>query len=193
MNAAGEPEGRRFGALALDDMSPEQRAVATAILSGPRGMSTGLRGPFEALLHSPDLTDAAQRVGEYVRFRSSIPPALNEMAIILTARRWSAQFEWHVHRQMAIDAGLDPAAADAIAAGMPPVLDADGTAVYEFASQWLEDGAVTDEAWDAVVTRWGKRGAIELIAAVGYYCFVSFILNVDGYPPPEGAAPLPRR
>jgi 4-carboxymuconolactone decarboxylase len=191
MNAAGTPEGRRFGTFALDDMSPEQRAVADAILSGPRGMSTGLRGPFEALLHSPDLTDAAQRVGEYVRFRSSIPTALNEMAIILTARRWSAQFEWHVHRQMAIDAGLDPAVTDAIAAGTRPVLDADGIAVYEFASQLLEAGAVTDEAWDAVVTRWGKRGAIDLIATVGYYCFVSFILNVDRYPPPEGEAPLP--
>ncbi|MFI5041848.1 MAG: carboxymuconolactone decarboxylase family protein [Acidimicrobiales bacterium] len=185
--------GRRFGALPLDAMSPEQRAVADAILAGPRGSSTGVRGPFEALLHSPDLADAAQRVGEHVRFRSSIPRAFNEMAIIMTARRWTAQFEWHVHRQMAIDAGLDPEVADAIARGERPVLDADGNAVYEFAAQLLEEGGVTDEAWDAVVQRWGKRGAIDLIGAVGYYCLVSFILNVDRYPPPEGEAPLPPR
>ncbi|MFI5053617.1 MAG: carboxymuconolactone decarboxylase family protein [Acidimicrobiia bacterium] len=193
MSDAGGHEGRRFGALPLDAMSPEQRAVADAVLAGPRGASTGLRGPFEALLHSPDLADAAQRMGEHVRFRSSIPRPLNEMAIIMTARHWSTQFEWHVHRQMAIDAGLDPAVADAIARDQHPALDADATAVYEFAVQLLERGRVTDEAWDAVVQRWGRRGAIDLIGAVGYYSLISFILNVDRYPVPEGEAPLPPR
>ncbi|HEX9506130.1 MAG TPA: carboxymuconolactone decarboxylase family protein, partial [Acidimicrobiia bacterium] len=127
------------------------------------------------------------------RFRSVIPGALNEMAIILTARRWTAQFEWHVHRQKAIDAGLDPAAADAIEHDQRPVLDADGLAVYDFAVQLLDQGRVTDDAWDAVVSRWGKQGAIELVGAVGYYTLVSFVLNVDRYPPPEGEAPLAPR
>jgi 4-carboxymuconolactone decarboxylase len=189
----GTGGGRRFGPLPVDAMSPEQRVVAEAILAGPRGASTGVRGPFEALLHSPDLADAAQRVGEHLRFRSSIPRALNEMAIVMTARRWTAQFEWHVHRQMAIDAGLDPAAIEAIERGRSPVLDADATAVYDFAAQLLESGGVTDDAWSAVVERWGKEGAIDLVAVVGYYCMVSFILNVDRYPPPEGEAPLAPR
>jgi 4-carboxymuconolactone decarboxylase len=193
VNDTAGNEERRFGPLPLDAMTPAQRAVADAILAGPRGASTGIRGPFEALLQSPDLADSAQRVGEHIRFRSTIPRALNEMAIIMTARRWTAQFEWHVHRQMAIDAGLDPAAADAIAREETPDLDDDGTAVYEFAAQLLDAGHVTDGAWDAVVARWGKEGAIDLIAAVGYYCFVSFILNVDRHPPPEGESPLPPR
>lgn len=187
----GGDAGRRFGALPYDDMSDEQRAVADAILAGPRGASTGLQGPFDALLHRPDLADAAQRFGEHVRFHSAIPAALNEMAIIMTARRWTAQFEWHAHRQMALDAGLPPAVADAIARGERPELDDDGDAVYEFASQLLDVGSVTDDAWAAVVTRWGKAGGIDLVAAVGYYCMVSFILNVDRYPPPPGEAPLP--
>jgi 4-carboxymuconolactone decarboxylase len=184
---------RRFGPLPLDAMSPEQRAVADDILAGPRGASTGLRGPFEALLHSPELAAPIQRVGEHIRFRSAIPAALNEMAIIMTARRWTAQFEWHVHRQMAIDAGLDPTVADAIARDERPDLDADGRAVYDFAHPLLDAGQVADDAWDAVVARWGKRGAVDLIGAVGYYSLVSFILNVDRYPPPEGEAPLAPR
>jgi 4-carboxymuconolactone decarboxylase len=94
---------------------------------------------------------------------------------------------------MALDAGLDPAVADAIAIGARPELDDDAAAVYEFASQLLERGAVTDEAWEAVVDRWGKRGAIDLIGAIGYYCLVSFILNVDRYPVPDGRLPLEPR
>jgi 4-carboxymuconolactone decarboxylase len=171
-------------------MTPAQREVAEAIVSGPRGLSTGLRGPFEALLQSPDLADRVQRVGEYIRFETSLPRALNELAIIMTARRWTAQFEWWAHRQFALDAGLDPAVADAIATGERPELDGDGQAVYEFVSQLLETGAVTDDAWDAVVGRWGKPGAIDLVGAVGYYCLVSFVLNVDRYPVPGGQLPL---
>ena len=182
---------RRFGPLPLEAMNDDQRAVADAILSGPRAMSTGLRGPFEALLHSPGLADPAQRLGEHIRFHSSLPSALNELAIIMVARRWTAQFEWHAHRQMAIDAGLEPAVADAIAVGeVPPLMDGNAEAVYEFVTQLLDTGDVTDEQWDAVVQRWGKHGAIDLIGAVGYYTLVSFILNVDRYPVPGGEMPL---
>jgi 4-carboxymuconolactone decarboxylase len=184
---------RRFGPLPLDAMTAEQRAVADAILAGPRSMSTGLRGPFEALLRSPGLADAAQHLGEQIRFRSSLPARLNELAIILCARRWTAQFEWFAHRQLAIDAGLDPAVADAIAAGERPVLDDDGAAVLDFASQLLEEGSVDDERFAAVVDRWGQRGAMDLIGAVGYYTLVSFVLNVDRYPLPDGAPRLPPR
>ena len=171
-------------------MTPEQQAIAEAIATGPRAGSTGLRGPFEAFLRSPGMADPAQRLGEHVRFRSAIPSALNEMAILLTARRWTAQFEWYAHRQIGEAAGLDPSVADAIAEGDRPVLDGDGVAVYDFASSLLATGAVSDAAWDAVVTRWGKAGAMDLITTVGYYTLVSFTLNVDRYPVPDGGDPL---
>lgn len=174
-------------------MTAEQRAVADDILAGPRALSTGLRGPFEALLRSPGLADAAQRLGEQIRFRSSLPNHLNELAIIVCARRWTAQFEWFAHRRMAIAAGLDPAVADAIARGERPNLDDGAAAVFDFAVQLLDDGAVNDDRFAAVVDRWGQQGAIDLIGAVGYYTLVSFILNVDRYPVPEGETLLPPR
>jgi 4-carboxymuconolactone decarboxylase len=181
---------RRFGPLPLDAMDRAQRAVADAILSGPRSAAPGLRGPFEALLRSPGLAMPVQELGAHIRFRSSLPSVLNEMAIIMTARHWTAQFEWYAHRQLAIDAGLDPEVADAIARGERPALDPDADAVYEFASQLLDTGSVTDNAWDAVVSRWDKVGAIDLVGAVGYYSLVSFVLNVDRYPTPDGDEPL---
>ncbi len=177
---------RRFGPLPLESMTPEQRAVADAILAGPRSMSTGLRGPFEALLNSPGLADPVQRVGEHLRFHSSLPRDLNEMAILIAARRWTAQYEWHAHRGLALAAGLDLAIADAIALGERPAgLEPDAEAVFEFAIQLLANGNVTDEAFEAVSSRWGKEGAIDLVGVLGFYCLVSFVLNVDRYPLPD--------
>ncbi len=162
MTSPGQPEtpgqprpGRRFGAIPVESMTAEQRAVAESILAGPRGGEADgrLRGPFEALLHSPDLADVAQRVGVQVRFRSSLPDDLKELAIITVARRWTAQYEWFAHRRLALAAGLDPAIADTIAAGERPTrgaLGEDGAAVYDFVTALLETGDVPDGTFDAV-------------------------------------------
>jgi 4-carboxymuconolactone decarboxylase len=37
----------------------------------------------------------AKKLGEYVRFKTAVPRRLNEMAILLTARLWSSQYEWY--------------------------------------------------------------------------------------------------
>src|SRR3954471_9776971 len=121
---------RRFKVLEKPDMTDAQARAYEAIVSGPRG---GARGPFNALLRSPDLADRIQRVGEYVRFKSSLPARLNELAILIVARYWTAQYEWYAHRKLAMEAGLDPRIADAIAQGRrPSAMKEDETAVYEF-------------------------------------------------------------
>src|SRR5471032_1539945 len=111
------PENR-FPQLTPEQMTDEQRSVVDAIQSGPRG--AGLRGPFNALLRSPDLCDLVQRVGAYVRYSTSIPAQLNEMAIIMAGRKWTAQYEFFTHRKLAIQAGLKAEICDAIAAGTRP-------------------------------------------------------------------------
>src|SRR5215831_1293847 len=121
---------RRFKELTPETMTPEQKKAADAIQSGPRG--AGLRGPFNALLRSPDLCDLVQRVGAYVRYSSSIPSRLNELAIIMAGRKWTAQYEFYAHRRLALEAGLKPEIADAIAKGTRPTgMDADEAAVYD--------------------------------------------------------------
>src|ERR1700738_1051703 len=119
---------RRFAVLTTETMTAEQRRIAAEIVSGPRKAHADLlvaangmmRGPFNALLRSPGIADPAQSLGEALRFRSSLPAALRELAILLTARRWTAQFEWYAHEKFAREAGLDPAIATAIAAGGRP-------------------------------------------------------------------------
>ncbi len=185
MGGATGPE--RLPPLAPERMAARQREVAEAIAGGPRG---GLRGPFQAWLRSPEVADRFQRVGEYVRFQSSIPPALNELAILVTAREWTAQFEWHAHHALAMKAGLPPAIAEAIARGeRPRDMDGDQRAVYEFASELHRERSVSDAAYAAVAERFGERGVVDLVAACGYYVAVAMTLNVARVPLPDGVPP----
>ena len=168
-------------------MTARQRDVYRGIVSGPR---KGAAGPFNALLRSPEVADRVQRVGEYVRFQTSIPPPLNEMAILITGRFWSAQFEFWAHRRLAQQAGLPDRIIDAIAEGRrPSPMSDDERIVYDFCTELFRDKAVSNGAFKAVADRFGDQGVIDLIAASGYYSIVSMVLNVDRYPLPEGEQP----
>jgi len=109
--------GERMAEIPLDKMSPAQRTVADAIMSGPR---KGMSGPFNAWLRSPELADRLQKVGEYVRFNTSLDKRINEMAIIMTAQHWGSQYEWYAHAPLAIKAGLDPPLSSPLAPGENP-------------------------------------------------------------------------
>jgi 4-carboxymuconolactone decarboxylase len=177
----------RFPQLQLDQMSPEQKKVAEAIMSGPRG---GLRGPFNALLRSPELADRLQKVGEYIRFNTSLPHRLNEFAILITAREWTSQYEWHAHHPLALKAGLDPKIAEDLAAGRRPAgMKDDETVVYDFCVQLHRNKRVDDATFNAALAALGEKGVVDLIGVSGYYSVVSMTLNVAEVPLPAGVAP----
>jgi 4-carboxymuconolactone decarboxylase len=176
----------RFPALPDSAMTPSQRSVLAEVLAGPR---KGAPGPFKAMLRSPGLMEHAHKLGAYVRFESSIPPRLNELAILLTARHWTAQFEWYAHARLAQQAGLGPAVIDAIRdRRRPDAMAEDETAVYDFTHALLSTGSVSDGAFAAVTRLFGERGVIDLTGAIGYYSLVSMILNVDRTALPAGEA-----
>jgi 4-carboxymuconolactone decarboxylase len=189
-------EAERFSPLDEASLSAEQRRVREAILAGARGAYLGttrgaMRGPFKALLHSPGLYDAAQRLGEYVRFRTVLPRALSELAILLTGRRWTAQYEWYMHRKLALEAGLSPAIADAIALGeRPAAMSEDEAAVHDFAHALLWRGGVSDAQFAAVRERFGEAGVADLVGTLGYYSLISMVLNVDRTQVPDDAVLL---
>jgi ABC-type molybdate transport system substrate-binding protein/alkylhydroperoxidase family enzyme len=186
LEPAGAP-GARFKPLAPDEMTDAQRKVYEAIAGGPRG---GVRGPFNPLLRSPELADRAQKLGEYLRFNSSMPPRLNELAILITARYWTSQYEWHAHSALALKAGLSPSIVEDVSKGKRPAgLTEDEAAVYDFCTELHRDKAVSDAAYATLVKRFGERGAVDLIGVSGYYTMVSMVLNVDRHPLPGGAPP----
>ena len=179
--------GDRFKPLTYDKLTPEQKAMADHLLAGERG---GMNGPFNVTLRSPEVGDAAQKLGALVRFHSSLPKKLNEMAIIMTGRFWNAQYEWSAHKKAALAAGLNPAIIDAIATGKRPTgMQADETAIYNFANELLQKREVSDASFGAVVKLYGEKGAVDLTSVMGYYCFVSMILDIDRYPLPDGEKP----
>jgi 4-carboxymuconolactone decarboxylase len=178
--------GERFPEIPLDQMTPAQRTVADAIMSGPR---KGLRGPFNAWLRSPELAERLQKVGEYLRFNTSLDKRVNEMAIIMTAQFWGSQYEWYAHAPLAIKAGLDPKTVEAIGAGRKPDnMKDDEAIVWEFTTQLRRDHGVDDAIYARAVEKFGEQGVMDLIAVNGYYDVVSMTLNVAHVAPPAGEA-----
>jgi 4-carboxymuconolactone decarboxylase len=177
--------GERMTEIPLDKMTPAQRAVADAIASGPR---KGIRGPFNAWLRSPELADRLQKVGEYVRFNTSLDKRVNEMAIIMTAQAWGSQYEWYAHAPLAIEAGLDPSIVAAIGAGRKPEnMKDDEAIVWEFTTQLRRDHRLDDGIYAKALEKFGERGIVDLIAVNGYYDTVSMTLNVAHVAPPADA------
>lgn len=177
----------RFPALAPEDMTDEQKAAAETFAEG-RGYA--VRGPFLTLLRSPEVMLRAKAMGDYLRFKSSLPPRLSEMAILVTARFWSQNYEWHAHRPLAEKGGLDPAIADAIADGRRPEnMAEDEEALYNFATELHVNKSVSDATFARAQALFGDQGIIDLTAINGYYTLIAMVLNVGRMQLPEGAEP----
>jgi 4-carboxymuconolactone decarboxylase len=197
--ALAQDDGRRFRLIPFTEMTPEQRKYADAVMAGPTaatgsaavvpGAST-IGSPFNVYLRSPLLADRLRVVAEYLRFQTSLPFKLNELAILITARKWTAQYEWFAHHRLALKAGLDPAIAEDIAQGRRPAkMASDEAIVYSFCHELHTTHGVSDATFKAMTDRFGEQGVVDLIAVSGYYEMVSMILNVDRAPIPGGGKP----
>ncbi len=176
----------RFPKLAADAMSPEQREVAALITAGPRGE---VRGPFIALLHNPAIARHLQSLGEQLRWKGKLPQKLVELAVLVTARKWTCQHEWFIHSELARKAGLDAAIIDAIRDRREPPAKGDEALVYEFCRDAHATGRVGDKAFEAVRARFGLDAAVELLVLSGYYTMMAMVLNTAGLPLPGDAKP----
>jgi 4-carboxymuconolactone decarboxylase len=177
--------GERMPEIPLEKMTAAQRSIADSIMSGPRKR---MSGPFNAWLRSPELADRLQKVGEYVRFNTSLDKRINEMAILMTAQAWGAQYEWYAHAPLALKAGLDPAVLKAIGEGRKPdAMKDDEAIVWEFTTQLRRDHSVDDATYAKALEKFGEPGIIDLIAVNGYYDVVSMTLNVARVSPPKDA------
>lgn len=177
----------RIPLFPLENMTDEQQRVYDAVVSGTRG---AVVGPLRAALHRPELADKWQQFGEIVRFRTSLPPRLSELAILVTARHWTSQLEWQQHAPAALKGGLGAELIEAIRIGQrPDFTREDEAAVFEFSLQLQEKKSIEDEAYQRMLDLAGVQGVVELAALVGYYTMVAMTLIAHEIPLPEGAAP----
>ena len=175
----------RYPELNPAAMTPAQKTMYDAIMAGPRH---SIEGPFNAWLRSPELGNRLQRVGEYLRFNTTIPHNLNEFAILISATEWNCGFEWYAHYPLAIKAGLEETVAKDLQDGRRPArMTADETLVYDFATQLHRRHQVSDAVYDGAVKRFGEQGVTDLIGLLGYYDIVSMTLNVAEVRPPASA------
>lgn len=179
----------RFPAIPDDQLSARQKEVAAKISGGPRG---SVRGPFLALLHNADLADVLQQVGEYLRFRSTLSPALIELAILVVARHWTCQFEWFAHERIArSNTDLPDGIIRAIQRDeIPHDMTDEQRIVHDYVLGTLRSGTPSGHVFEEAVARFGRAGALDLTAICGYYCTIAFVLNTGEIMPPDGLRPL---
>jgi len=180
----------RLRPIPPEDWTDAQRAAAADIVNGPRG---ALYGPFVPLLRSPELMGYAQRLGEYLRYRSAIGVRLSELAILVTAREWNQQVEWAIHAPIALQVGIPQDVIDAIARrARPPALLIDEAVVYDFCVELHRDKRVSDRVYGDALALFGEQGVVDLMGVNGYYTFLAMVMNTaQTAVPPSPAAPLP--
>lgn len=185
---AGLRGDRIWRPTSYDELSPEQKAFVNGILSGPR---RGIDGSLGIMMVSPVMGDLAQKAIAYARFNPTVPPKLNELAILIGARTWSAQYAWYVHHRAALGAGLSAEVIDAVQAGRrPATMSKDVEAVYNFSTELLTTRQVSDATFQAARSvLGGDKGVVDLVGTLGFYQFVAMLMNVDRLPLPPNVKP----
>lgn len=181
-------DNNRMPALGADQWDAEQRQLAEEIIKGPRG---ALLPPFEPLLRSPELMGHAQRMGEYLRYRSSIGQRLSELAILVIARHWRQPVEWAIHGPIAEQQGIARRTIQGIRDNqMPDDLPGDERLVWQFCQQLNREQSISDGLWAEATATFGEKGVMDLIGLNGYYSFLAMVMNSARTPPPASDYPV---
>jgi len=180
----------RYRELQKSELDAEQQRVWNDCTAGPRG---SVPPPVHMWLRSPGLADHAHRLGAHVRFGTGYSQRLTEIAILVTARYWTAQFEWSAHVRLAERAGVPSEIIDAISERRRPhFTDKDDELVYDFCDTFYRNHAVDDATYARLRERFGEKGVVDLAGLIGYYSFVSITLNTFEVPVPAGGRTLPK-
>jgi 4-carboxymuconolactone decarboxylase len=190
--AARTEEITRFAPMKAEELNPAQKAWADMIAAPPRNAKF-TNPPYRAYIRNPDLAPRLTALTEYLRWNTSLPPRLSEMAILITARQWTAQYEWFAHYPLALKGGLDPQIAAAIAAGKrPDNMKDDEAALYDLAMALYVDKKVSDPIYKAALDKFGERGIMDIIGIIGYYDITSMtLITMQANAPNDSVPPLP--
>jgi 4-carboxymuconolactone decarboxylase len=174
----------RYKPLDPAALDADQKRIWQEIASGPRG---AVPAPLQIWLRSPVLAENAQRLGAFCRYDTSLEPRLSELAILVTARHWTAHYEWYAHEKHARKAGIGDAVIAAIASRRTPdFIREDERVVYDFCRAYYRDHRVDDATYARALAQLGERGLVDLVGIMGYYALISATLNVFEVPVPDG-------
>jgi 4-carboxymuconolactone decarboxylase len=182
----------RFAPLKAEELTPAQKAWADMIALPPRNAKI-TNPPYRAYVRNPDLAPHLSALSDYLRWNTSLPPRLSEFAILITARQWTAQYEWFAHYPLALKGGLDPKILGDVAAGRRPEnMKDDEAALYDLAMALYRDKKVPDATYTAAREKFGERGIMDIIGIIGYYDLVSMtLITMQAGAPNDSVPPLP--
>lgn len=188
VGAAGSAAAQdRMPPIPADKLTDAQKK---AIEEFKAARSVDISGPFVPLLRSPEVMTRARAMGDYLRFRSSLPPRLSEFVILLTARRWTQQYEWNAHAPLAVKGGLKAEIVKAVAEGRKPEgLAEDEEIVYALFDEIQKNQSISDPTYARAVGKIGEQGIIDVMGITGYYSLLAMVMNTARTPLPEGAKP----
>jgi 4-carboxymuconolactone decarboxylase len=170
---------QRLPTIPPDQYTTDQKKAAEEFLAARK---VPVFGPFEPMMYSPEVMNMARAMGDYLRYHSAIGNTLSELVILVTAREWSQDYEWHVHYPIALKAGIAKDIADAIADGRRPIgMNADEEIVYDFATELQKNRRVSDPTFNRAEQRFGRKGVVDMTSISGYYTFLAMQLNMARY------------
>jgi 4-carboxymuconolactone decarboxylase len=185
--AAAEVTMDRMPPIPAEKWTEEQKKAAAELVAGPR---KNLNGPFIPLLRSPELMSRVQKVGEYLRFNTKLPPILSEFIILINARQWTQSVEWNSHSQDALKAGVKPEILAAIADGRRPTgMSEDHEMLHDFCIELHHNKSVSDATYARVLNKFGEQTTIDVVGFCGYYSMLGMVLNVARTAVPAGKTP----
>jgi 4-carboxymuconolactone decarboxylase len=180
----------RFAPLKPEELTPAQKAWAEMIAPPPRNAKI-TNPPYRAYVRDPELAPRLSALSDYLRWNTSLPPRLSELAILITARQWTVQYEWFAHYPLALKGGLDPKILADLAAGKRPEnMKDDEAALYDLTTALYRDRKVSDPVYKAALDKFGERGIMDIIGIVGYYDLVSMtLITMQADAPPNDTVP----
>jgi 4-carboxymuconolactone decarboxylase len=177
---------RRFSECTYEQLDEKQKAVADVM---KQKTLSGISGPNNVLLRSPALAENVMRFNDQLRYNTSVPLRLNELAILLVARNWNSQFEWGLHVPAARKAGLSEAVINDLTEGRRPAsMQPDENIVYDFVTELLTNKAVSDEVFAKAKAAFSEQQVVDLIGVAGFYSMLAMVLNTAEIQLPAAAA-----
>ncbi len=186
----GAQAEERLPTIPSAQYTPEQAQAAVEFETARKGP---VFGPFEPLMHNPQVMTLSRSMGDYLRYKSAIGNTMSELVILVVAREWTQDFEWWYHYPLAIKAGISKVITDAIADGRRPVgMNADENMIYSYTTELARNKRVSDVTFERVKARFGTKGVVDLTGIAGYYTFLAMQLNSAQYKIPKGQVGLKR-
>ncbi len=167
------------------DMVPEQfREAFDELTAESSGSITS--GPNSIIINSPEMARRRTHLSNYLRFETTFPKRVQELAILVTARAMDCQYIWNAHVSDARRAGVSEDIFEALRDNRQlPEMSADEQAVVNYATEFFKTHQVKPETFQAALDQFGPQHLVELTALIGHYAQTAFFLNVFDVELPE--------